>query len=456
MGGKTAAFKADIAPIYNTVRYDLDSYDLVVPNGSYSVTLQFNEPAYSAAGKRVFGVTIQGRQVVTGLDIFARVGQHTALDLAFPDVAVADGTLHIDFTKEVEFPCIAGIVVSGQTAPANQLAGAPFTRKINCGGDAVGDYEADRVSGGAPPAAAKDRAMPVEDFYLDYARANFGPAVAEPVGRLLARIDGVQMPEVSAWIDGPGGLSPSSAAWSEVKPRFAFVGELEQLRPQVQGAGNLDRFDYWLNTYQAAATMAELGCLRGQLDKAMAAGDHASALTARIAMAQAWTRLLTLQTAIVTTPGELGTIANLEQHTRRSLKFLEGHDDALTKALGKPLPPEAEPGKGYAGPAKIIVPTVRSVARLHESLKLTVLILDQVQPVNVKLHFRAMGHGDWRESPAEHVGRAVYRVSLPALQEDTEYYVSAERAAGQTLSWPATAPHMNQTVVVWDTPSKGL
>ena len=53
MGGKTAAFKADIAPIYNTVRYDLDGYDLVVPNGSYSVTLQFNEPACSAAGSSV-------------------------------------------------------------------------------------------------------------------------------------------------------------------------------------------------------------------------------------------------------------------------------------------------------------------------------------------------------------------------------------------------------------------
>jgi hypothetical protein len=52
------------AAVYQHVRYNLDGYTLNVPDGNYTVTLQFNEPAYSAAGKRVFGAKIQGRQVL--------------------------------------------------------------------------------------------------------------------------------------------------------------------------------------------------------------------------------------------------------------------------------------------------------------------------------------------------------------------------------------------------------
>jgi hypothetical protein len=168
----------------------------------------------------------------------------------------------------------------------------------------------------------------------------------------------VQLPEVSAWIEGPGGLLPNNTPWSEVKTKFAFVDELEQLRTQIHGAGNLARFDYWLSTYRAAALMAELG-----------------------------------------------TIANLEQHTRRHLKFLEVHDEALAKALGKPLPPEVQPGSTYDSPAKIIVPAVRSVLRLHEPLKLTIMVLDQEQPKQVMLYSRAMGDGPWRQSPATTISR---------------------------------------------------
>ena len=90
--------------------------------------------------------------------------------------------------------------------------------------------------------------MPVEDFYLDFARANFGDTVADPAGQLLAKMDGVHLPQASDWKNGPGDLVPNAAPWSEVKPRYAFVDELAALRPQVNGAGNLERFDYWLNT----------------------------------------------------------------------------------------------------------------------------------------------------------------------------------------------------------------
>jgi hypothetical protein len=47
------------------------------------------------------------------------------------------------------------------------------------------------------------------------------------------------------------------------------------LRPQVSGAGNLERFDYWLNTLQASAMMMRIACERGTFETAIKAlGDE--------------------------------------------------------------------------------------------------------------------------------------------------------------------------------------
>ena len=453
VGGRIAGFNQPVAgantpAVYQTVRFDLKGYELSIPDGTYTVTLQFNEPAHSQAGKRVFGAKIQGRQVVDKLDVLARVGRNKALDLSFPNIEVTDGSLLIEFTREVEFPCVAGIVIRGKTKAVNQVASRPFERRINCGGPTVAGYEADTAAAGAPKPAPKPRAMPVADFYLDYARANFGEAAAEPIGELLAQIDGVNMPEVSAWKKGPGVVPGHGAPWEKMRERFAFVDELATLGSRIKGAGNRDRFDYWLHTYQAMAAMAEVGCRRGELNRAMQEKDWPAALTARIKLAETWTRLMTLQTAIVRTPGEMGTIANLEHQTRRRTGLVEGSDAALVKALGKPLPPAAAPGQDYTGPPRLILPTVRGMVVEGESLRLKIIALDRRPVDSVVVHVRPLGQGDWQTTAAQHVGRAVYTATLPAAREDFEYRVTAATGSGEPLVWPVTAPRINQTVVV--------
>jgi hypothetical protein len=261
-------------------------------------------------------------------------------------------------------------------------------------------------------------------------------------------MDGVHMPAASDWKNGPGNLVANPAPWAEVKPRYAFVDELAALRSQVNGPGNLERFDYWLNTWRGMTAMAEACCVRGQLDKAMAAKTHDQALTNRIELARVWSRLLTLQTAIVSTPGELGTIANLEQHTRRESHFLDTHDAALSKAIGASLPAEAAPAQSYTGPAKLIVPTVRSEVTRGEVLKLKIIALDQRPAKSVVLKLRPLGGEGWQEIPARHLARAVFEANLPAARDDFEYFITAETGAGARLVWPATAPEINQTVVV--------
>jgi len=144
--GQTQATTAPVAgtdevPVYQTVRFNFDGYYLKVPNGTYTVTLKFVEPFYDKPGARVFGVKIQEKQVIETLDIYAKAGKNQAIDFTFKDIEVKIGALRIDFTRKVEFPCIAGIVIDGTTK-----AGQPFTRKINCGGHKFKDYEADRVA----------------------------------------------------------------------------------------------------------------------------------------------------------------------------------------------------------------------------------------------------------------------------------------------------------------------
>ena len=100
IGGGVASFSDPIAgtedgPLYQTVRYDVSAYRLKLPNGKYSVRLQFCEPFYNEKGKRIFGVTLQGSTVIERLDIFAEVGKNHALDYTFNDIAVTDGQLEI-------------------------------------------------------------------------------------------------------------------------------------------------------------------------------------------------------------------------------------------------------------------------------------------------------------------------------------------------------------------------
>ncbi len=226
------------------------------------------------------------------------------------------------------------------------------------------------------------------------------------------------------------------------------MDELAARRPRIKGAGNRDRFDYWLHTYEAMSAMAEAGCRRGELDRAMREKNGSAALEARIKLAKTWARLMTLQTAIVRTPGELGTIANLEHQTRRRTRLVEGRDPALVKALGKPLPPEAAPGLAYTGPPRLVLPTVRNIAVEGETLQLKIIALDRQPVSSVTVHVRPLGRGEWRDIPATHVGRAVYKAALPAAAEDFESRISAATASDGPLAWPPTAPRINQTVVV--------
>ncbi len=431
--------------VYQTVRYNVTAYRLKVPNGAYTVTLQFCEPHYAAAGRRVFQVHVQGQRTEERLDIFERVGQNRTLDLTYREVAVRDGWLNLEFLPIVEFPSIAGIVVEG----------AGFTRKIDCGGPGSGDFVADW-----PASSAVQTYPSTSDFFADWARQQFGSEVGAQAAGLFEKIDG-KLPRPSDWVDGPGGIRPDPRPWEQVVKDYAFVDELAALESRVRGEGNRERFDWWLHTFEYMRAMGQVNCLWAQYTNAVgqvkAEPDAArqkqlardKALPVRRQLVTAVTDLCQHLLATVSNPGELGTVMNWESHNFPGLLTKPGEE--LAKLLGEPLPADAQLPTAYRGPTRVIVPTVRTSVNPGEALDLRVLILSEDKPKDAAVYWRELGQGGFAKVRLSPVARGVHLAKLGAAQasqEALEYYVEVQPRVGKAVRFPATAPKLNQTVVV--------
>ena len=388
---------------YRTCRYDLRTIKVKVPDGQYKVTLKFCEPYFKEPAQRVFDVQVQGRTVVENLDIFARVGQFAAVDFTFGEVAASAGVLTIDLIARKSLPCISAIAVEGPG----------FTSKLNCGGPAVGDWQADT--------AGKPRDLPCDDFYADWARANFGAEAAGDIAKLFAAIDG-KVPVAPADGCPVGELTPNATPWSTVAAQYAFVDDFANLRARVRGAGNLDRFDYWQNTFCYYRLLAQVRCALG----AKAPPEEITRL---------WGETYRHLLASVNTPGALAAVVTMENYP--------GWGPRVAQLANQPWP------KAYQGTPRLIVTTVRSIVAKGEALTLKIIALNNQPVKSLSVKIRPLGSASWQTIPSRHLARAVYEATLPPAQDDFEYHITAETAAGQTLFWPATAPDLNQSVVIY-------
>ena len=433
--GNTIAGTTEEA-VYKDIRDRVFGYHLSVPNGIYEVVLKFCEGEIKEKGRRVFDVSLQGKKVAEKVDIFGRVGLHHALDLRFRGGNVDDSRLEIDFIDRIHYPSIAGLVITGKD----------FSKKINCGGGAAGDYEADWPE--------TPRYAPVLDFYEDWAGHEFGPEVAEAAAAVFAGIDG-HLPQPNIWT-GPGGIKPDPRPWDEVRKEYGFVDELAALESRVTGKGNAARFAYWLASLSYMREMAHLECLWAEYnaareavnklpdEKARAEAAEQKLLPIRESMVNGLKDLYRNLLATVSNPGELGTVANWEQHLLPALMLRPGEE--LQKALGKEIPSQARLPRGYDGPPRVIVPAVRTVLAPGEALNLKVIVLAKVRPAEAALYWRELGKGEYAAVPLQNVARGVYRVTCPETNKDLEYYVKVIVNNGE-VCFPPTAPLISQTVV---------
>ena len=87
---------------------------------------------------------------------------------------------------------------------------------------------------------------------------------------------------------------------------------------------------------------------------------------------------------------------------------------------------------------------------MNEALNLKVIILSEAPPRAATLRWRKLGERRFAAIPLKLVARGVYSVQLPAgVKDDFEYYIEAETERGRPVYFPATAPKINQTVVIY-------
>ncbi|XP_024385222.1 receptor-like protein 4 [Physcomitrium patens] len=105
--------------LYETCRYEqlpnvpiIYSY-LVDAKLDYQIWFHFAEidPNVTAAGQRVFNVTVNNVVVLAGLDLFQKVGLDTAFDFAYTLRNLTGGSLVISLVPQVGSPLICGIEV---------------------------------------------------------------------------------------------------------------------------------------------------------------------------------------------------------------------------------------------------------------------------------------------------------------------------------------------------------
>lgn len=452
IGGQIADFtrrKVEIkdAPVYLTCRYNMQGFRFKIPNGDYRVTLKFCEPTFSNANQRVCDVRLQGKTVIEGLDIFAKVGKFKPYDETIENVRVSNGLLSIDFVNRVSMACVSGIVIEG----------GGFTKKLNCGGPAWQDYLADSRY----QQENLERGLPANDFYADWARASFGPEAAAGIAAIFTKIDG-KVPASVARGCPSGTLAPDRTPWDKVAEDFNCVAELEALRPGVQGAGNLERFDTWLNTLRYHRDLGRIRCALGEFEgimKQVDAGKNAArrkalaatgALPAYQKIVSAWEQAYCELLATVGSNGALAMVVNMENHAGFRPLVIDEPARRLEAALGTPLPGAALPSKDYQGAPRLIVPTVRSLLARGEALKIHAIVLDKNSVDTVALYWRPLGPSEFKRLEMKHAARGVFGITLPpppAQVEAFEYYLEVREQKG-TVCYPVTAPKINQTIVI--------
>jgi hypothetical protein len=288
----------------------------------------------------------------------------------------------------------------------------------------------------------------IDAYYLDWATQSFGSEVGSSVADIFATMDKAgetgadTIPKPTEWeLESPGAIVANSEPWSSEQTKYAFVADLEALRPQVVGAGNLERFDYWLKAMQALRIMGEYGCRRYEYQTLLGSGDQEGARAKRLEMKTLWENLMTLEAEKATNSSDLGEIKNLEElNYNRILKSL---DAQLSDQSG------IEPTFDYSGVTRIMVTPPRTQIEPYEELKLRVTVMGSglSHPTTGTLYYRPLGSGSYSSIALSQVGRAVYSVTLPCQNDDFEYYVEAAGA-----KYPVTSPSMNHTVVVLSGP----
>ncbi|MFA6128287.1 MAG: hypothetical protein WC699_13375 [Bacteroidales bacterium] len=318
------------------------------------------------------------------------------------------------------------------------------------------------------------RDLPVGDFYADWALAQFGAGVADSMAKMMTGLDGqevsinkgggkkTRLPRQGDWT-GPGGVIIDTLPWETRAADYAFVDRIASWRGKIKGAGNLERFDYWLNSFSYHRAFGKFACALGETERLLKITEKSGQqdagsfmdrfISQRIKLIEVINEALGYLLAYASTPGDLGTIANWEQHL---LTYnVDGQAARIEKITGRKLPPEALPSSAMLKIKKIIVPTVRTLLDKGEDLEITMIVYGYT-PTEPLVDYRPLGNPNYNNVPFKHIKNGVYKAIIPAsrISGDFEYHIMTGSSDPAVSKWPATSGKMDQTVVVCSTSSR--
>jgi len=120
--------------LYNTRREGAFHYDIPLKAGVYELRLHFaetvygqNNPAGGGESSRVFGISMNGSEVLPYFDVIADSEASTADIKVFKDISpAADGRLHLQFAPVSNMPILSGIEITpgvpGRMRPIRMVA----------------------------------------------------------------------------------------------------------------------------------------------------------------------------------------------------------------------------------------------------------------------------------------------------------------------------------------------
>ena len=243
-----------------------------------------------------------------------------------------------------------------------------------------------------------------------------------------------------------------------MQKEYAFVDEMEALRPLVEGPGNLERYDYWLDKFRYLRSIAEVRCVWARFNAAMA--KVKAEKNPRRAKRLARELALPIRKELV------AAFAELHRHLLATVSNDRRDGQRLQLAAADDAGPAHRPRPGVGQAARADVagrrdaleaicrPAAASSCRgSHGHRCRRDLEADGrragAEAGVAEAPLAAAGQGKFASVPLEHVARGVYTVTLPAAaaKDDFEYYIQVA-VGGQTIQFPPAGAVMPQTVVV--------
>ncbi len=110
--------------LYLSERWGEFTYNIDTPPGLYILVLKFAEVYWENPGERVFSVTAEGSEILSGFDIVDEAGSYfEAVDKSF-EIEVSDSSLDLDFTYSVDAAKISAIEIL-EAVPTPTLTPTP-------------------------------------------------------------------------------------------------------------------------------------------------------------------------------------------------------------------------------------------------------------------------------------------------------------------------------------------